>query len=228
LNCKLEDIDGGNMEHSNDLRQWFMFGQFQPHDPFNPAVHEPLLRQECTETEHPLRTDKWELNIRWRKGDGSHKLQQANGTQQSLGMDLHHSGYVRVWSKSQSPVSSSQTPIAVGRWHKNPWGVSMIIRPLETSNSRSPVGSSPSSSLSISQDLEWVLFASSFHMNPFGKHPKLKRGTILLQRPTRWILDDGTDSMHSSQTWRLVWKRHQQWFRPVVGKFSAYGVGAQE
>jgi hypothetical protein len=229
-NHNTEAIYGVNIEKSNHLRQLFMFRQLLSHDPSTPVLHQPLLRQEWTETEHPLRTDKWEFTIRWTKGEETHELHQVNGTHQLFRMDLHRCGYVRVWNKELLCASSSQTPIAMGRWFKRPWGVSVIIRPLETSISPSPAGDDSSSSLSISQDHEWVLFASYFHKNPFRKQPKLKQGTILLQRPKLWLFEEeeGADSNKSMQTRCLRWKRHQQWFRPVVGKFSAFGVDAQE
>jgi hypothetical protein len=224
-----EDIYGVNIQKKADnLRQLFMFGRFRSKDPYTSVVHDPWLRQENTEIEHPLRTDKWEFNIRWTKGKESHELQLVNGTQQLLRMDLHRSGYVRVWSKLKPPVTSSRTPIAIGRWFKRPWGVSVVVRPLEKSNSMSPAGYNSSSSLSISQNLGWVLFASSFHKNPFGKQPKLMHGTILQQRPKQWLFEEVTDPSEPALTWQLFWTHRQQWFRPVVGKFSAYGVDAEE
>lgn len=48
-------------------------------------------------------------------------------------------------------------------------------------------------------------FSADLHINPFGLHPRMSRGIVIL-----WSNDD-----HAKQ----------KWFRPVVATFQGMGIG---
>jgi hypothetical protein len=198
-------------------RQHVMFGQYQAIDAFG-GMGETSRHRTGTKGEHPLASDQWEFDIAWNKKCRRH------GKHQSLRMELHSSGYVRACDAGSDATMADAPPaVAVGRWSKQPWGVRIVVRPLETvvdtsaDNSTTP-GPHPRA-LSISQDEEWILFSPAFHLNPFGKHPKLTQGTIIQQKPTTWTIDDQVSTSRLMRDGVHL----RRWFRPVMGTFSARG-----
>ncbi|KAG7339682.1 hypothetical protein IV203_025274 [Nitzschia inconspicua] len=228
-NDTTDDVFGLDTKDCDRVRQTILFGRFRACDRYEGLDREMQNGEKSKHIEHPLRTDRWQFDIRWkRKGMSIQKLGRENDTQQDLRMDLHRSGYVRVsCDQIYSTDFSHEIPIAIGRWFKRPWGVSIVVRPLTWSAISTEATSESLSSLIASQNLEWVFFASAFHCNPFRDQPKLTQGVVMRQRPERGIgaiVEESDDTIFSSRTRPLSWVFRLQWFRPVVGTFSAHGI----
>jgi hypothetical protein len=119
---------------------------------------------------------------------------------------------------------NKKIPIGIGRWMKRPWGITVRIHPLElidasstmddqnNNQSRRFLSSDPNRNqtipalLKLDTHREYILCASAFHWNGFGKQPKLTQGTILQQKPNSQQQRRRT-SMVSSSWW--IWYENE-------------------
>jgi hypothetical protein len=97
--------------------------------------------------EHPLRTEIWEMDIKWSflspKKSNTFKRKQTQG--KKIKLELHPEGYCRIIEVTNKQPSSNEkrnkhqveniisenvnVVLGIGRWNKG-WGVSIIVRPL--------------------------------------------------------------------------------------------------
>ena len=114
--------------------------------------------------EHPLRTEIWEMDIKWslfspKKSNTFKRKQKQTQTQgNKIKLELHPEGYCRIIEEVANKFSSNEkrnkqqqqhqqaeniisenVVLGIGRWNKG-WGVTIIIRPLLLS----PVATVPS------------------------------------------------------------------------------------
>jgi hypothetical protein len=218
-------ICGIDFKESSESRPFLMLGQFHERDPYEPFISDSTFRKAENAIEHPLRTDQWDFNVHWTKKErGRLGCREDESKHQILHMDLHRSGYARVSLKATCSKSSDPTLSAIGRWYKRPWGVTIIVRPLETALTLSNTSVASAGALFVSPKIEWVFTTAAFHWNPFRNKPKMTQGTIIRQRPTRWIFDEDEDNALSTHRMPGMQLMGQQWFRPIVGTFTANGV----
>jgi hypothetical protein len=107
-------------------------------------------------------------------------------------MELDTSGYVRIRPHAQPSLNESNGDwfSMIGTWQLDPGSLVLCSIPGENN----------------SNDY-WYEFRAHFHVNPFGKHPKMIRGTVV---------------RHDCD---LNGQRKKQWFPPVVAYFTAIGCG---
>lgn len=231
--------------------------------------------------EHPLRTNIWELDLKWSFLSKKSKMlspsneASANRKEGNMQLELDPEGYCRIYENtetfhSKDEASTDSTVLAIGRWKKRPWGVTIVVRPVSMPKS-STSASSHGAASRIDDQNEFVFHANNFHWNGFGTNPKLTQGTILFQKQKKsekscwWksttlarssILpiwpeemlscEDGSDKLvggniahfgavHSnllrlSGILQIATRKNRsstarpQWFRPVVGTFTAKGI----
>lgn len=154
---------------------------------------------------HPLRTNLWDLNLHWRRC-GKEVAEQTRpsllnakrlSSHIQLILELDASGYARMRPHDDDHARSSHVernlhwfPM-IGTWQLDPGSLVTWSVPDENN----------------SNDY-WYEFRAHFHVNPFGKHPKMIRGTVVRH-----------DCEHSGG------QRKKQWFPPVVASFTAVGCG---
>ena len=155
---------------------------------------------------HPLRTDEWELNVRWKNPN---QRKKRSGTVVPPGPD----GGGARWVGKSSLLQLEFAPNGYVRCHPSPPSSSSSSSEPEDSSSEHPppyIGTweLTSTGLAWSIDMDGCLymFRGDLHVNPFGSHPRLTRGIVLLQ-------EDTTPS------------RRAGWFRPVVATFTGNGNG---
>mmetsp|Transcript_26424 Transcript_26424/g.58188 ORF Transcript_26424/g.58188 Transcript_26424/m.58188 type:complete len:433 (+) Transcript_26424:141-1439(+) len=94
------------------------------------------------EEEHPLRTDLWNMNLKWSfLSPGSKIMSRGSRTRKrrlreiSALMELHPEGYCRMIEdtsdgNNKDNENSDRLVLGIGRWRKRPWGVTIAVRPL--------------------------------------------------------------------------------------------------
>ena len=148
--------------------------------------------------EHPLRTNLWEMNLKWSFLSPNSKIKES-----TVRIELHPEGYCRITGKNsrknlKEEDSLNSSILGVGRWKKRPWGVTMVIRPLfipksslkSTNFVDDGDGGQEGEAYSkdnkdfavVDERTEFIFHAKNFHWNGFGSNPKLTQGTILLQK----------------------------------------------
>ncbi len=161
--------------------------------------------------EHPLRTNLWDLDLKWslisRKPNlfSRTKESKTKRREKNIQLELDPEGYCRIFERKEANEDSNQdvpgSPVlAIGRWKKRPWGVTIVVRPLFASEySRRDTNSDDNDKTRnktfdskqdhqinlIDEGTEFVLHANNFHWNGFGSNPKLTQGTILFQKLKR-------------------------------------------
>lgn len=186
-----KDMDGiGNVTPS--IFSWFRSGG-------GSAANQKITEQPTREAPHPLRTNLWELKLRWR---GLAARQKNSGiilySHTALVLEFDPTGYVRV----KPNCDSNDDWIATGTWKLEPAGVTFSIPfPVtETAiTTHTTSGSDPSgeATLLVKQQHSFVM---DFHINPFGPQPKFTRGVVFRENGKRWL-------------------------RPVVATFTGTGIG---
>lgn len=142
--------------------------------------------------EHPLRTSIWELDLKWSFLSQKPKIlsptydTRANRKGGNLKLELDREGYCRIFESvgsidSKDEGSPGSTVLAIGRWKKRPWGVTIVVRPVSMPKP-STSASSHGTTSRIDDQNEFVFHANNFHWNGFGTNPKLTQGTILFQK----------------------------------------------
>jgi hypothetical protein len=157
---------------------------------------------------HPLRTNLWELQCRWR---GRALVQQYNSRFSTLVLDFDPTGYVRAkmghsCDNGNANHTSDTAWKTLGTWQLGPSGVTCHLPlPLQPA--------SPSCSNAASAEKEQATeracsrLTMDFHANPFGRQAKFTRGLVFGAAPRkRW----------SPSWWPL---------RPVVATFTGRGIG---
>lgn len=150
--------------------------------------------------EHPLRTDLWGLQVQWFRRGGSRRPMQSHKT---LSMEFHKNGQCRLLSDADANITSPSV-LGIGSWNSRPYAVWF----------------------SVSCEEGKYICTAQLHPNPFGKHPKMQQGTILFER--KHMKQHAADVVeYDEERDRLfISPRPLQWFRPIVGKFTAVGIGA--
>jgi len=163
---------------------------------------EPKASSSMKEVPHPLRTNLWEINIRW-KGPAARRrrlkqnqkalLDHSLYSSSKLVLEFDLSGFVRIRAKSDGVTAEEEEEdaanwVATGKWSADTPPLVTFSIPLPSDDND-----------------ETVLkhhFEADLHMNPFGKHAKFTRGVVVRD--------------HANLS---------PWFRPVVATFSGVGVG---
>jgi len=189
----------------------FHFGRIGLLSAYEGHKNNELDDKDDDKEEHPLRSNLWEMNLNWsflspnskvlfpsREG----KLRRRGNT---VRLELNPEGYCRIIEKTsiennRDQDRSESLVLALGRWKKRPWGVTIVVRPLFVPQQ------SPSSATELNNDgairyekqacskenrnagiideqTEFIFHANNFHWNGFGSNPKLTQGTILFQKP---------------------------------------------
>ena len=92
--------------------------------------------------------------------------------------------------------------VGLGRWEVYPWGLWFNLRDADANHELS--------------------FFSQLLLNPFGPHSKLLQGTILLY--SRQANENPLVDLTEDEKWFFA-SPNRRWFRPVIGTFSARGIG---
>lgn len=138
---------------------------------FQKGIHE---KSESRELPHPLRTNLWEMNCRWR----GLARQSKSGLYShcKLVLDFDPSGYVRVRPSDDS--SRKDDWITIGKWKLEPSGVTFALPfpfddKIETARREST----------------FIMhhFETDFHINPFGRQPKFTRGVVFRENGSKWL-----------------------------------------
>mmetsp|Transcript_6667 Transcript_6667/g.12849 ORF Transcript_6667/g.12849 Transcript_6667/m.12849 type:complete len:435 (+) Transcript_6667:57-1361(+) len=182
--------------------------------------------------EHPLRTDEWELNIQLsrlyskKEGDwftecfidrasinNNHgdnrpqvkviKRSQRSGYNKRQVMQFATNGYVKVLEdgdiSSTPPRKRSKTK--VGKWRLGHSGVSFDI-PVQIVNDDSQ---NVKNGQNTEPNLTVLHYHADIHLNKFGERPRMFRGVITRDRHSSFLPPN--------------------FLRPVIGTFSAEGIG---
>jgi len=223
-----EIIDGNNHKNCRDEMEGciiqkhclknrlgiFHFGRINQLSVFDGNKKNELCDKIDNEEEHPLRTNFWEMDLKWSFLSPSPKKFSRTGERKkgkTVKLELHPEGYCRIIESSKNgkdqDCSNSQV-WGVGRWKKRPWGVTIVVRPLFTLKSsldatnfyddhnddhdndygRNYIKTCSKNNKSlniIDERTEFIFHANNFHWNGFGSNPKLTQGTILLQKQKR-------------------------------------------
>lgn len=219
-----EIVDGTNHQNSYDERKGsiipkhllknrlglFHFGKIKKSSLFDGNNKKESNKKTDNVEEHPLRTNLWEMNLNWSFLSRSPKVfspaseWKMKRRTKSVKLELDPEGYCRIIEKpsinaNKDKTSSNSPVLAIGRWKKRPWGVTIVVRPLFALRSSSDTTNldvngkrrdhgHKSHSKKIKKDdiideqTEFVFHANGFHWNGFGSNPKLTRGTILFQK----------------------------------------------
>ena len=123
---------------------------------------------------HPLRTDKYTLNVRW-KDNVAKRYFGRDVRLSQLMLEFANDGRVRILpndsTNGKQPSSKHQFHSYVGEWELALTGLYSKI-PVSLFNKEEE-------SYSIPTKLEHWILTSDLHINPFGARPKLTRGVIL-------------------------------------------------
>ena len=168
-----------------------------------------LNNDNSNKEEHPLRTNLWEMNLKWSYLSPNSKIlsrtseRKRKRREKVVQLELDPEGYCRIIestiTKNNHDQDCSNSPVlGIGRWKKRPWGVTIVVRPLcilESSLDSTNVdddGDRRRDNKTYSKDkkngniideqTEFIFHANNFHWNGFGSNPKLTQGTILLQK----------------------------------------------
>ena len=154
---------------------------------------------------HPLRTDLFKLNVRWKS-----KIERGFFGKE-VEFEFHPDGLVRGMrmsdmslteedsSSSNSQRRQQQRVLGIGTWKLYPWGVEYSIQ---------------------ATNGYIYLFQASVHLNPFGKQPKLSHGTVLREQSL-----DGGGIRDEEMDEPYLHIPRRKWFRPVVASFQGIGIG---
>jgi hypothetical protein len=155
---------------------------------------------------HPLRTNLWELQCRWR---GRVSVQQYSRFS-TLVLDFDPSGYVRAKMGQNDNGDTNHTFDtawkALGTWHLSPSGVTCHL-PLPLSLASSMNGSAATTEEEQAMEQACCRLTMDFHANPFGRQAKFTRGLVFGAAPPS----------------RSGWSRWP--LRPVVATFTGRGIG---
>jgi hypothetical protein len=188
----------------------FHFGRIGLLSAFEGHKSNELNDKNDDKEDHPLRSNLWEMNLNWsflspnskvlfpsREG----KLRRGGNT---VHLELNPEGYCRIIESTSTENNRdqdrSESPVlALGRWKKRPWGVTIVVRPLfipqcpssatELDNAgaircdKQACSKENRNAGIIDEQTEFVFHANNFHWNGFGSNPKLTQGTILFQKP---------------------------------------------
>lgn len=219
-------------------QRWISFGPRQTsdeyYDPFSAIRHNKQRRQEEEEEPHPLRTNEWLIQIKWKRK----KNKNIVATSERMLLDFDPDGFVR-WCKNvtmstchdsndekncggmkyQPPTMHQRVLTAIGTWTLHPSGVGWnlpvladdescrVNNHIHNHNNHDEEDGTHHNEPSCSSSTFYYQFHASFHPNPFGARPKMVRG-IITQCRRRGAC--------ASSRWAL---------RPVVGTFVGKGVG---
>ena len=120
----------------------FHFGKINQLSRFEGNKSNNLNEKNDIKEEHPLRTNIWDLNLKWSLLSQKSKSLSRSNTKmntkekvKNIQLELDPEGYCRIYeirpitdSEEQNRFDSSV--LAIGRWKKRPWGVIIIVRPL--------------------------------------------------------------------------------------------------
>lgn len=137
-----------------------------------------LLPEKKFQKPHPMRTHQWQLDLKM-----SLKEACRLGINTTWLLEFSENGYCR----------QVDSPLLIGKWTLHPSGISWQI-PL-------PATTNDDDAQHQQQQQVQLLCHADLILNPFGKRPRMIRGTI--------VKDNG----------------QQRWFRPVVATFSGEGRG---
>ncbi len=215
-----DDLEGfAKAQHeTKDRLCLFHFGKINQLSKFEGENNYELDARKDGKEEHPLRTNLWDLDLKWSFLSRKSKLlsrtkePKTNGRENNIQLELDPEGYCRIYEKTSAMDNKTQdnsdSPVlAIGRWKKRPWGVTIVVRPLfaqkssrnstnfndngdndETRHSagKKTLDSKENNEMNlVDEETEFVLHANNFHWNGFGSNPKLTQGTILFQRQKR-------------------------------------------
>eukprot|EP00531_Pseudo-nitzschia_arenysensis_P012884 CAMPEP_0116125714 /NCGR_PEP_ID=MMETSP0329-20121206/5955_1 /TAXON_ID=697910 /ORGANISM="Pseudo-nitzschia arenysensis, Strain B593" /LENGTH=387 /DNA_ID=CAMNT_0003619767 /DNA_START=123 /DNA_END=1286 /DNA_ORIENTATION=+ len=207
------DLDGfGKRRHDTKSRLGlFHFGKINQLSNFETKVSNKLNEINDEKKEHPLRTNLWDLDLKWSLLSRKSKLlsrtkeSKTKQREKNIQLELDPEGYCRIFERKEvnedNDKDNSDSPVlAIGRWKKRPWGVTIVVRPLFASEYSLDATNSDDSGETtnknfdsqedneihmIDEETEFVLHANNFHWNGFGSNPKLTQGTILFQKLKR-------------------------------------------
>ena len=215
-----DDLDGfAKAQHdTKDRLNMFHFGKINQLSKFEGENNNELDARKDDKEEHPLRTNLWDLDLKWSFLSQKSKLlsrtkeSKTNGRENNIQLELDPEGYCRIYEKNSAMDDKNQdnfdSPVlAIGRWKKRPWGVTIVVRPLfaqkssrnatnfddngDNDETRHSAGKKAldlkgnNEMNLIDEKTEFVLHANNFHWNGFGSNPKLTQGTILFQKQRR-------------------------------------------
>jgi hypothetical protein len=129
-------------------------------------------KTEPREPAHPLRTNLWEVKLRWR-GPARHKNSGVY-SHCKLVLEFDPTGYVRV----KPSDDACDGWIAAGKWKLDPARVTFAIPfPVEALD-KCDQGETT---------LKQHYFETDFHINPFGPQPKFTRGVVYRENGSKWF-----------------------------------------
>ena len=188
-----------NRKRRQRQRKLFWDGRYDEEGTWKPDYHKQQSTT-TTITTHPLRTDLWNLNIRW-KGKEEKRLLHNNWLADTLQVEFHTNGYC------VTKHAHNQKAIGVGVWKIFPWGVRFTLQDFSNGDE---------------SGYEYT-FTAGWHPNPFGKQPKMMQGSIV--RSLQGAPGAGAFVNDSEQDEPFLKKPPRNWFRSVVGTFSGGGIG---
>ena len=118
-------------------------------------------------------------------------------------MEFHKNGQCRLVLLSNNNSNDGKEVLGVGSWDSKPYAMWFSVPCKEGK----------------------YTFTAQLHHNPFGKHPKLRQGTILFEKvePAKHAYD--VVEYDEERDRLFIQPRWKRWFRPVVGKFTGVGIG---
>lgn len=197
---------------------------------------------------HPLRTNLWEIQCRWRRGSQSSPLLTAVG----MHTDDDDDSAAPQKKKQQNRRRRNR------RWRTTPFLLDfdptgyVRLQPIVAGSAAEPVNSNTGGGDSTTPD-NWIpttgtwrldpsgvicripvpttgnedrgvvesLFTMDYHVNPFGRHPKFTRGVLFRDTSTHTGVPYSSPPPTTtiSSWWRSCWPR------PVLATFTGRGIG---
>jgi hypothetical protein len=130
---------------------------------------------------HPMRTNTWQLDLNM-----SPKQACKLGINTTMVLDFADNGYCR----------QVDSPLLIGKWTLHPSGITWHI-PLPTTTTKDDDDDDDDHDDDAQVPL--LVCHADLILNPFGKHPRMIRGTMVVKESGR------------------------KWFRPVVATFTGEG-----
>ncbi|KAL3774266.1 hypothetical protein HJC23_005399 [Cyclotella cryptica] len=186
--------------------------------------------------EHPMRTDEWELDIKLSRlfskeeaelfpeffSDSSQEMERMWSNRKRQVMQFARNGYVKVLQDNlltskkidASSVASSPTTerqrrreFKVGKWRIGHNGIAFDIPVRVCLKKHNPgnKGSKEDDPMNQAETVTVLHYHADIHLNKFGERPRMFRGVITRDRYSSILPSN--------------------FFRPVIGTFSAEGIG---
>ncbi|KAL7448630.1 hypothetical protein ACHAWC_000784 [Mediolabrus comicus] len=197
--------------------------------------NDDIIHSSQYDDEHELRTDEWELDIRLSRlfaqeaqelfpescADGRERDGKSSSTYRKLSsndryrkrqvMTFARNGYVKVsdMNNQDDRIDNNTTPPRnnnrprVGKWRIGHSGVAFDIPVLISANRKS--SGSNSDKVMSPKEMTVLHYHADIHLNKFGERPRMFRGVITRDRHSSFLPPN--------------------LFRPVIGTFSAEGIG---